>query len=174
MSAASLPLSHEEGGNQSVIVVRHSYISARDRQSRRGGGQPKVAAVGRALAHLKYIQHRPGEDRRVANANAYTTAVYQNLSQKDQQLDNRINNLTSNSYRGIACAIALVSAPRPAPGKTGIGFGTGYYMGNAATALTMAHSSRGGHWQSSFGVATSVTGNSGANIAGGGGVLYQF
>jgi autotransporter adhesin len=130
--------------------------------------------VGRALAHLKYIQHRPGEDRRVANANAYTTAVYQNLSQKDQQLDNRINNLTSNSYRGIACAIALVSAPRPAPGKTGIGFGTGYYMGNAATALTMAHSSRGGHWQSSFGVATSVTGNSGANIAGGGGVLYQF
>jgi hypothetical protein len=46
-----------------VIVVRHSYISARDRQSRRGGGQPKIAAVGRALAHLKYIQHRPGEDR---------------------------------------------------------------------------------------------------------------
>ncbi|HNM52004.1 MAG TPA: hypothetical protein PKN86_19955, partial [Candidatus Obscuribacter sp.] len=25
--------------------------------------QPKVAAVGRALAHLKYIKHRPGEDR---------------------------------------------------------------------------------------------------------------
>ncbi len=45
-----------------MIVVRHSYISARDRQSRKGGGQPKVAAVGRALAHLKYIQHRPGED----------------------------------------------------------------------------------------------------------------
>ena len=47
-----------------MIVVRHSYISARDRQSRKApGGQPKVAAVGRALAHLKYIQHRPGEDR---------------------------------------------------------------------------------------------------------------
>ena len=47
-----------------MIVVRHSYISARDRQSRKvPGGQPKVAAVGRALAHLKYIQHRPGEDR---------------------------------------------------------------------------------------------------------------
>jgi len=46
-----------------MIVVRHSYISARDRQSRKApGGQPKVAAVGRALAHLKYIQHRPGED----------------------------------------------------------------------------------------------------------------
>ena len=46
-----------------MIVVRHSYISARDRQSRVGGKPSKVAAVGRALAHLKYIQHRPGEDR---------------------------------------------------------------------------------------------------------------
>ncbi|HND06908.1 MAG TPA: hypothetical protein PL012_14570 [Candidatus Obscuribacter sp.] len=47
-----------------MIVVRHSYISARDRQSRKvPGGQPKVVAVGRALAHLKYIKHRPGEDR---------------------------------------------------------------------------------------------------------------
>lgn len=47
-----------------MIVVRHSYISARDRQSRKVvGGQPKLVAVGRALAHLKYIKHRPGEDR---------------------------------------------------------------------------------------------------------------
>jgi len=47
-----------------MIVVRHSYISARDRQSRKVPGvQPKVAAVGRALAHLKYIKHRPGPDR---------------------------------------------------------------------------------------------------------------
>ena len=47
-----------------MIVVRHSYISARDRQSRKvPGAQPKVVAVGRALAHLKYIKHRPGEDR---------------------------------------------------------------------------------------------------------------
>ena len=46
-----------------MIVVRHNYISARDRQSRRSGKPPKLAAVGRALAHVKYIQHRPGEDR---------------------------------------------------------------------------------------------------------------
>ena len=46
-----------------MIVVKHNYISARDRQSRGSGKPPKVAAVGRALAHLKYIQHRPGEDR---------------------------------------------------------------------------------------------------------------
>jgi hypothetical protein len=46
-----------------VIVVKHQYFSRRDRQSRAAGGSPKVAAVGRALAHIKYIQHRPGEDR---------------------------------------------------------------------------------------------------------------
>lgn len=46
-----------------MIVIKHSYISARDRQSRVGGRPSKSAAVGRALAHVKYIQHRPGEDR---------------------------------------------------------------------------------------------------------------
>ncbi len=46
-----------------MIVVKHQYFSRRDRQSRAAGGSPKVAAVGRALAHIKYIQHRPGEDR---------------------------------------------------------------------------------------------------------------
>jgi len=46
-----------------VIVVKHQYFSKRDRQSRAAGGSPKLAAVGRALAHIKYIQHRPGEDR---------------------------------------------------------------------------------------------------------------
>lgn len=46
-----------------MIVVRHKYISARDRESRGKGKPAKLAAVGRALAHVKYIQHRPGEDR---------------------------------------------------------------------------------------------------------------
>ncbi len=46
-----------------MIVVKHQYFSRRDRQSRASGKSPKVAAVGRALAHVKYIQHRPGEDR---------------------------------------------------------------------------------------------------------------
>lgn len=44
-------------------VVIHGYISARDRQSRVGGRSAKRVAVERALAHVKYIQHRPGDDR---------------------------------------------------------------------------------------------------------------
>lgn len=39
-----------------MIVVRHSYIG------RRGSGG-RVKAIGKALAHVKYIQHRPGRDR---------------------------------------------------------------------------------------------------------------
>lgn len=44
-------------------VVIHSYISARDKKSRIAGRSSKVVAVGRALAHVKYIQHRPGDDK---------------------------------------------------------------------------------------------------------------
>src|SRR5579885_1267619 len=44
-------------------IVIHGYISPRDRQSRVKGRPAKVVAIERALAHVKYIQHRPGEDR---------------------------------------------------------------------------------------------------------------
>ena len=39
-------------------IVVHKFIAARGK-----GGVDKVAAIGKALANLKYIQHRPGEDR---------------------------------------------------------------------------------------------------------------
>lgn len=44
-------------------VVIHGYISAKEKRSRIKGRPAKSVAVGRALAHVKYIQHRPGEDR---------------------------------------------------------------------------------------------------------------
>jgi len=46
-----------------VNVVIHGYISARDKKSRVKGRSPKVVAVARTLAHVKYIQHRPGDDK---------------------------------------------------------------------------------------------------------------
>lgn len=55
-----------------MIVIRHSYISARQRQSIGKGKPARVAAVGRALAHLKYIQHRPGEDREQGGREMFT------------------------------------------------------------------------------------------------------
>ncbi len=44
-------------------VVIHGYISAKEKRSRIKGRSAKLVAVGRALAHVKYIQHRPGEDK---------------------------------------------------------------------------------------------------------------
>lgn len=44
------------------MIVRHSYISAKKQRSV-GGKSGKVVALGKAMAHVKYIQHRPGEDR---------------------------------------------------------------------------------------------------------------
>jgi hypothetical protein len=45
------------------MIVVHKYISRTDRKSKVAGKAPKLAALGRALAHVKYIQHRPGEDK---------------------------------------------------------------------------------------------------------------
>jgi hypothetical protein len=39
-------------------VILHKFIAARGK-----GGVGKVAGIGKALAHLKYIMNRPGEDR---------------------------------------------------------------------------------------------------------------
>ena len=41
-----------------MIIVKHKYIPGLGKKS---GG--KVVSIGKALAHVKYIQHRPGEDR---------------------------------------------------------------------------------------------------------------
>ncbi|MFN8656850.1 MAG: hypothetical protein U0105_10970 [Candidatus Obscuribacterales bacterium] len=46
-----------------MMIVRHSYISVKAKQ--RGGVKLKLArtlAIGAALGHMKYIQHRPGKD----------------------------------------------------------------------------------------------------------------
>jgi len=39
-----------------VVVVKHKYIPGRNR-----GGN--VVSIGKALAHVRYIQHRPGPDK---------------------------------------------------------------------------------------------------------------
>lgn len=46
-----------------MIIVRHSYISVRSkRKSGLGVKAARALAIGTALGHVKYIQHRPGKD----------------------------------------------------------------------------------------------------------------
>jgi hypothetical protein len=42
-----------------MIVVKHKYIAGR----RWGGSGLRSVSIGKALAHVKYIQHRPGPDK---------------------------------------------------------------------------------------------------------------
>src|SRR5262249_8413765 len=63
-------------------VVIHRYISAREKRSRGKGRSPKRVAVERALAHVKYIQHRPGEDREPDGRKFFTDSE-ENLDGRD-------------------------------------------------------------------------------------------
>jgi len=56
-----------------MMIVRHSYISVRAKQH--GGVSFKAArglAVGTALGHVKYIQHRPGKDLEKGGRDVFT------------------------------------------------------------------------------------------------------
>ena len=56
-----------------MMIVRHSYISVRAK--RRGGMSLKAArglAIGTALGHVKYIQHRPGKDLEKGGREVFT------------------------------------------------------------------------------------------------------
>ncbi|MCC6981236.1 MAG: hypothetical protein IT343_23135 [Candidatus Melainabacteria bacterium] len=58
-----------------MMIVRHSYISVNAKQ--RGGVSLKAArglAIGTALGHVKYIQHRPGKDLEKGGRDVFTDA----------------------------------------------------------------------------------------------------
>lgn len=49
-----------------MIVIRHSFISVRPPKGVRTGAAIKAArslAIGAAIGHIKYIQHRSGKDK---------------------------------------------------------------------------------------------------------------
>lgn len=58
-----------------MMIVRHSYISVKAKQ--RGSVSLKAArtfAIGTALGHVKYIQHRPGKDLEQGGREVFTDA----------------------------------------------------------------------------------------------------
>lgn len=58
-----------------MMIVRHSYISVKAKQ--RGGVSLKAArglAIGTAIGHVKYIQHRPGKDLEKGGRDVFTDA----------------------------------------------------------------------------------------------------
>jgi hypothetical protein len=63
-----------------VIVVKHKYIAARGR-----GGVGKVAGIGKTIAHMKYIQNRPGEDKERGSGREMFNDSEERLNSKDMK-----------------------------------------------------------------------------------------
>ena len=63
-----------------MIVVKHKYIAARGR-----GGVGKVAGIGKTIAHMKYIQNRPGEDRERGSGREMFNDSEDRLNSKDMK-----------------------------------------------------------------------------------------
>lgn len=57
-----------------MMIVRHSYISVKGKGAGNGRGikAARSLAVGTALSHVKYIQHRPGKDREQEGRDVFT------------------------------------------------------------------------------------------------------
>lgn len=57
-----------------MMIVRHSYISVKGKRTGGTGGikAARSLAVGTALSHVKYIQHRPGKDREQEGRDVFT------------------------------------------------------------------------------------------------------
>ena len=63
-----------------MIVVKHKYIAARGR-----GGVGKVAGIGKTIAHMKYIQNRPGEDKERGSGREMFNDSEERLNSKDMK-----------------------------------------------------------------------------------------
>jgi len=102
----------------------------------------------------------------------YTNAV---ASQMQQQWNSRMTRIERSASQGVAAVAAMLTAMRtPDPGKTTISLGGGYYGGQAATALTMAHRNRSGRLQAVAAIGIPVSMVSGQNIAAAGAIGWQF
>lgn len=80
------------------MIVKHSYISVRQKRgSAKSWNAARLAAVGAALGHLKYIQHRPGEDKEREGRGTF-----------DQENDHADTKAFKKEIRGLKTRGALV------------------------------------------------------------------
>lgn len=104
----------------------------------------------------------------VQQANNYTNA-------RANQLNGRIDAVQKSANQGVAAAVAMLSTIRtPSPGKSTINLGGGYYGGQAAAAVSMAHRSRDSRLQATMALGIPVSIVNGANLAAAIGLGFEF
>lgn len=107
-------------------------------------------------------------NQRFAQSISYTDA-------KADQLNGRINAVQKSANQGVAAAVAMLSTIRtPSPGKSTINLGGGYYGGQAAAALSMAHRSRDSRLQATMALGIPISIVNGANLAAAIGLGFEF
>lgn len=97
------------------------------------------------------------------------------ITQLNSQMQREVDLVRRGTNQGVAAATAMLTAIRiPDAGKSTINVGGGYYGGQAATALTMAHRSRGRKMQVVAAIGVPMRMVSGGNIAAAGAIGWQF
>ncbi|MDP3508452.1 MAG: YadA-like family protein [Candidatus Melainabacteria bacterium] len=150
-----------------------------------GVAQTDGVNVSQLLGHSSQtlIQANSYTDVQVAGgiqqASSFTNQRFaQSISYTDaraNQLNDRINAVQKSANQGIAAAVAMLSTIRtPSPGKSTINLGGGYYGGQAAAALSMAHRSRDSRLQATMALGIPVSIANGANLAAAIGLGFEF
>lgn len=94
-----------------MIVIRHSYISVKVPKGVKGGAAVKAArslAIGSAIGHIKYIQHRHGKDKEDKRRDVFT--------EREDSADTKILRETVKDFAGRGVVIhKLTIAPEVNP-----------------------------------------------------------
>ena len=93
-----------------MIVIRHSFISVKTKGIKSGAAlrAARSLAIGSAIGHIKYIQHRPGNDREEKPRDVFTD--------REDVADSKVLREIVKDYNGRSVVIhKLTLAPEVSP-----------------------------------------------------------
>lgn len=93
-----------------MIVIRHSYISVRPKGVKNGAAvkAARTLAIGAALGHIKYIQHRAGKDKEEKRRDVFT--------EREDSADPKVLREIVKDYTGRSVVVhKLTLAPEVRP-----------------------------------------------------------
>jgi autotransporter adhesin len=164
----------------SSAVASGSFATALGNNAQATAANSVAVGAGSVASQANTVSFgRPGAERRLTNvAPGILPTDAPNMAQMAQlnaDIRNDMKDIKRGANQGVAAATAMLTAIRtPDPGKTTISLGGGYYGGQAATALAMAHRNRSGRFQATASVGVPVSIVSGANIAAAAAISWQF
>ncbi|HEY2337419.1 MAG TPA: YadA-like family protein [Burkholderiales bacterium] len=163
---AALGLNSQAAGVNAVAVGNGANASAAGAVAIGSGSQATQAntvSVGAAGAERRVTNVAAGVsgtdavnvDQLNAVALGGAAPAVDQLNTRVGALESRVDELTRNSYRGIAGVAALAGAVPTTPGKTTVNLGVGTYQGYSAVGIAAAHLSSSGRYNVNAGLSYS-------------------